>query len=198
MIYSRNLLAKRGTFKHKPAPIKRKRFGEITYANRIVFTVDGENTFKLIYDAISQAKSSIFIAGYDLDPFLNFVREGGSSASSMNRHTTSIDTNIYPRDSNSKSFRFKGSFMADPKSTEENRDKALSVSSFEKSRQDPNSPVFDTTTSKPRLKGSQLYKRFQELIIEKAKKGTIVRIIVWQPRLALRILPGADERGLDG
>ena len=59
-----------------PAPIKRKRFGEITYGNRIVFTVDGENTFKLIYDAISQAESSIFIAGYDLDPFLNFVREG--------------------------------------------------------------------------------------------------------------------------
>ena len=198
MIYSRNLLAKRGTFKHMPAPIERKRFGEITYRNRIVFTVDGENTFKLIYDAISQAESSIFIAGYDLDPFLNFVREGGSSASNMNRYTTSIDSNKYSRDSNSKSFRFKGSVMADPKSPEEDRDTALSISSSAKSRQNPNSPVFDITTSKPRLKGSQSYKRFQELIIEKAKKGTIVRIIVWQPRLALRILPGADERGLDG
>lgn len=36
------------------------------------------------------------------------------------------------------------------------------------------------------------------MIIGKAKNGTFVRIIVWQPRLPLRILPGADERGLDG
>ena len=38
----------------------------------------------------------------------------------------------------------------------------------------------------------------QELIIEKARKGAIVRIIVWQTTAAARILPGADERGLDG
>ena len=61
----------------------RKHFGEITYGNHIVFTVDGEETFKPIYDAISQAESSIYIAGYDLVPSLNFVRGDGHNASNM-------------------------------------------------------------------------------------------------------------------
>lgn len=38
----------------------------------------------------------------------------------------------------------------------------------------------------------------QDLLMAKAKEGVEVKIIVWQPRLALRILPGADERGIDG
>jgi phosphatidylserine/phosphatidylglycerophosphate/cardiolipin synthase-like enzyme len=200
MTYSKNLLAKRGTLRHMPAPIERKRFGEITYGNRIVFTVDGEDTFKLIYDAISQAENSICIAGYDLDPSLNFVREGGgSNESNMIGYTTSIATDRHSRNSNSKSFRLvKGSVVVNPEALEDDRDKALSVSDPAKNCQVPNSPLSSFTTSKPRLKDGQSYKRFQELIIDKAKKGTIVRIIVWQPRLPLRILPGADERGLDG
>jgi len=173
------------------APIERRRFGEITYGNKIVFTVDGEDTFKHIYDAISKAESSIYIAGYDLDPSLNFVREG-SSAGKLNDYTTSIAINGHSRNSNSKSFRsVKESVKVDPKSLEE-RDQALSISGSAKSRQNPNSLVTDITTSERRLK------RFQELIIEKARKGAIVRIIVWQPRLPLRILPGADEGGLMG
>jgi phosphatidylserine/phosphatidylglycerophosphate/cardiolipin synthase-like enzyme len=193
-------VTKRGTLKHIPAPIERNRFGEITYGNRIVFTVDGEDTFKLIYDAISEAESSIYIAGYDLDPSLNFVRERGPSASNVNRgYTTSIDTTRHSRNSNSKSFGLvKGSVMVDLGAIEDGRDKALSISDTVKNRQIPNSPVSKITISKLGLKQSQSFKRFQELIIEKAKNGTIVRIIVWQPRLALRILPGADERGLDG
>jgi hypothetical protein len=194
MIYSRNLLANRGTLERMPAPIKRKRFGQITYGNQIVFTVDGEETFKLIYDAISQAESSIYIAGYDLDPSLNFVREGGSNASNMNGYNTSTVIDRHSRNSNSKFFRsVKESVMVDPKSLEEDRAKAVSISATAKSRQNPNSVVTDITTSERRLKGRQAYKRFQELIIEKARKGA-----VWQPRLPLRILPGADERGLDG
>lgn len=198
MIYSRNLLANRETLKRVASSIERKRFGEVTYGNHIVFTVDGEETFKHIYDAISQAESSIYIAGYDLDPSLNFVREG-SSASNLNDYTTRIVIDRHSRNSNSKSFSsVKESVMVDPKSLEEDRDEALSISSTSKSRQNPNSFVTDITTSERRLKGRQAYKRFQELIIEKARKGAIVRIIVWQPRLPLRILPGADERGLDG
>lgn len=38
----------------------------------------------------------------------------------------------------------------------------------------------------------------QDLLMTKAKEEVEVKIIVWQPRLALRILPGADERGIDG
>ena len=38
----------------------------------------------------------------------------------------------------------------------------------------------------------------QDLLVEKARAGVEVKIIVWQPRLVLRLLPGADERGIDG
>jgi phosphatidylserine/phosphatidylglycerophosphate/cardiolipin synthase-like enzyme len=37
----------------------------------------------------------------------------------------------------------------------------------------------------------------QDLLIEKAKQGVEVKIIIWQPRPELRIIPGA-ERGLGG
>ena len=55
MIDDKNLLAQRGILKRsEPALTERKRFGEITRGNHILFTVDGEETFKLIYDAIFQ------------------------------------------------------------------------------------------------------------------------------------------------
>jgi phosphatidylserine/phosphatidylglycerophosphate/cardiolipin synthase-like enzyme len=38
----------------------------------------------------------------------------------------------------------------------------------------------------------------QKLLVEKAEQGVEVKIIVWEPRLVLRLLPGADERGIDG
>jgi phosphatidylserine/phosphatidylglycerophosphate/cardiolipin synthase-like enzyme len=38
----------------------------------------------------------------------------------------------------------------------------------------------------------------QDLLIEKAREGVEVKAIVWQPRIVLRLLPGADERGIDG
>jgi hypothetical protein len=57
MVDKKKLVAKRGILKRSMHARKaRKRFGEITYGNHIVFTVDGEETFKLIYDAISQAE----------------------------------------------------------------------------------------------------------------------------------------------
>jgi phosphatidylserine/phosphatidylglycerophosphate/cardiolipin synthase-like enzyme len=154
------------------APTMRKRFGEITYGNDIVFTIDGEETFELIYDAISQAESSIYIAGYDLDPSLNFVRVR------------------YMNGSNSFVSRF-----VDSKYLQQD---TSSISRSSKSGMDYFSHHSTTRTSKQCPGGRHSYKRFQELIIEKSMKGVVVRIIVWQPRLPLRILPGADERGLDG
>ena len=144
-------------------------------------------------------KSSIYIAGYDLDPSLNFVREGGHSVSSMDHYNTSIGLNRPSRGSSSNSLSFvKGSIMIDPKSLKEDKDSPSLISGSVKSRQNPKSHVSDITISKQGLEVRHSYKRLQELIIEKARKGTLIRIIVWQPRLPLRILPGADERGLDG
>ena len=196
MIYNKNQFVKNSALKRMPTPTERRRFGEITYGNQIVFTVDGEDTFKLIYDAISNAESSVYIAGYDLDPSLSFVREGGSSASNIHDFPTNGATSTRSPNPNSKSFRSVKGGTADPKSLD-NRDKALTIPGSARSRKNHNFRVSDIQT-KPRPKVNQSLKRFQELIIEKARKGTIVRSIVWQPRLPLRILPGADERGLDG
>lgn len=38
----------------------------------------------------------------------------------------------------------------------------------------------------------------EELLIYKAGRGVDVKVIVWQPRLLFRSLPGADDRGIDG
>jgi phosphatidylserine/phosphatidylglycerophosphate/cardiolipin synthase-like enzyme len=164
--------------------VERKHFGEITYGNNIIFSMDGEETFELIYDAISQAENSIHIAGYDLDPSLNFVRKGGINTDRVGTGksgTSIIDRNS--RLSNSKSSRLiKREDVVDSKIPQQDALFAISDSS--------------RVWQHPIHRNS--YKRFQELIIEKARGGAVVKIIVWQPRLPLRILPGADERGLDG
>ncbi|MGA7368211.1 MAG: phosphatidylserine/phosphatidylglycerophosphate/cardiolipin synthase family protein [Nitrososphaeraceae archaeon] len=181
MTNSKNLLTRLGIPKQVASvAIERKRFGEITHGNQIDLTVDGEETFKLIYDAIFQAESSIFIAGYDLDPSLNFVRD-----------------NDYDLPKTSKSSASSGSVVTDVEQFGKDQSHTSS-SSAASTGQNSLSTVADCTTSRQRVKGRHSYKRFQELIIEKARNGATVRIIVWQPRLPLRILPGADERGLDG
>ena len=37
-----------------------------------------------------------------------------------------------------------------------------------------------------------------KLLLDKAENGVEVKVIVWEPRPILRLLPGADERGIDG
>src|SRR5688500_2909643 len=61
-------------------PRLRARFGEQTYGNDVVFTIDGQETFKLMYDRMHQAKTCIYIANYDLDPALRFVRNSDKPA----------------------------------------------------------------------------------------------------------------------
>lgn len=195
MMHSKNLLPKR----FASAAIKRKRFGEITYGNQIDFTVDGEETFKLIYDAISQAESSIFIAGYDLDPSLNFVRDRGYDVIKTSNLSASVATNNLSGRSKLKFSKFnKESVITDVEYLGKDQIPSSSSPGVARSGQNSSSTLPDFTTSRQRVKGRHSCKRFQEMIIEKARNGAIVRIIVWQPRLPLRILPGADERGLDG
>lgn len=109
----------------------RSRFGERTFGNDVVFTVDGQETFRQIYEKIHLAKTSVYIANYDLDPALRFVRNSDGLNQSVSHH----QHEAYP---------------------------------------------------------------LQDLLVEKAKEGVEVKIIVWEPRLVLRLLPGADERGIDG
>lgn len=111
-------------------PRPRTRFGEQTYGNDVVFTIDGQQTFRLMYDKIHQAKACVYIANYDLDPALRFVRN-------------------------------------------------------------PDQPIAFAGHS------HEVYP-LQKLLVEKAEEGVEVKMIVWEPRLVLRLLPGADERGIDG
>ena len=115
----------------------RTRFGESTHGNRVTFTVDGQETFTLMYEKMFNAKSSIFIANYELDPRLRFLREV---------------------------------FENSNKSESEN------------------------------IKSSQNYSTLplQDLLLEKIKQGVEVKIIVWQPKLIVRLLPTAHKRGLNG
>lgn len=174
--------------------VERKRFGEITYGNNIFFTIDGEETFELIYDAISQAENSIHIAGYDLDPSLNFVRKGGINADKVG--TGKFGTSIIDRNSNSKSSNRED--VVDSKIPQQDQSITSSLPSSAESSQDALFAISDSSRVWQHPIHRNSYKLFQELIIEKARGGAVVKIIVWQPRLPLRILPGADERGLDG
>jgi phosphatidylserine/phosphatidylglycerophosphate/cardiolipin synthase-like enzyme len=177
--------------------VERKRFGEITYGNNIFFTIDGEETFELIYDAISQAENSIHIAGYDLDPSLNFVRKGGINTDKVG--TGKFGTSIIDRNSNSKSSRLiKREDVVDSKIPQQDQSITSSLPSSAESGQNALFAISNSSRVWQHPIHRNSYKRFQELIIEKARGGAVVKIIVWQPRLPLRILPGADERGLDG
>jgi phosphatidylserine/phosphatidylglycerophosphate/cardiolipin synthase-like enzyme len=111
-------------------PRPRTKFGEQTYGNDVIFTIDGQETFRQIYEKIHQAKICVFIANYDLDPALRFVRNSDGLVSHAGHQHEA-----YP---------------------------------------------------------------LQDLLVEKAREGVEVKIIVWEPRLLLRLLPGADERGIDG
>lgn len=111
-------------------PRLRTRFGEQTYGNDVILTIDGQETFRQMYEKIHQSKICVFIANYDLDPALRFVRNSDRPDSSAGHQHEA-----YP---------------------------------------------------------------LQDLLVEKAREGVKVKIIVWEPRLVLRLLPGADERGIDG
>jgi phosphatidylserine/phosphatidylglycerophosphate/cardiolipin synthase-like enzyme len=200
VVDSKKLLIRRGLpVRFVSAAIERKHFGELTQGNQIRFTVDGEETFNLIYEAINQAESSIYIAGYDLDPYLNFVRESSDDATKTSNINASVASNKPSSQSWSKSSRHaKGNVLTETEYLRKDQDSFLSSPGTTRTGQNSLTDVPYSITSKRRVKGRHSYKRFQELIIGKAKNGTFVRIIVWQPRLPLRILPGADERGLDG
>jgi phosphatidylserine/phosphatidylglycerophosphate/cardiolipin synthase-like enzyme len=59
----------------------RTRFGENTFGNCITFTIDGQENFRLMYEKMLQAKNSIYIANYDLDPELRLIRGKGDPQS---------------------------------------------------------------------------------------------------------------------
>ena len=129
----------------------RTRFGENTFGNCVTLTIDGQETFTLMYEKIFKAKTSILIANYELDPRLRFIRGDSQSSSFIN--------NNLPRSSSG--------FTSEPENIK------LTHQNY---------------TASP----------LQDLLFEKTKQGVEVKIIVWQPKLIIRLLPTAYKRGLSG
>jgi hypothetical protein len=50
-------------------------FHQKTFGTCVKFAVDGQQIIGLTYDKMREAKSSIWIANYDLDPDLCLIRE---------------------------------------------------------------------------------------------------------------------------
>lgn len=200
MSVNKDLLSRQGVAKMSASPRRyRKRFGEITYGNHIVFSIDGQETFKFIYDAIDRAQTSLYIAGYDLDPSLNLIREGDLNSGNDPRciYVNGTDFHLYNARS-SESNRGKVLEWEEESTGRQNHRTASSISGSPKDNQTFPLSITKFTNSAQNRSARQLHRPFQEIIIQKAWQGVLVRIIVWQPRLPLRILPGADERGLDG
>jgi phosphatidylserine/phosphatidylglycerophosphate/cardiolipin synthase-like enzyme len=175
----------------------RKRFGEITYGNHIVFSIDGQETFKLIYDEINRAHNSIYIAGYDLDPSLSFIRGEGQNLGNgpIGISTKGGDSRLR----SSKSFRSNhdNNVASEVSQKQQNHGVPSSISRSLDGDQSFSTSSSNLTASAQNHNTSEAY-IFQKFIIGKARQGVEVKIIVWQPKLPLRILPGAGERGLDG
>jgi phosphatidylserine/phosphatidylglycerophosphate/cardiolipin synthase-like enzyme len=137
---------------------QRTRFGETTIGNCIMFTIDGQENLRLMYEKMRQAKSSIYIANYDLDPDLSLVRGDLQSfhifdlVASPCRSESLITTNNSDNDNG-------------PNNNNRNNDK---------------------------------YHSLQDLLIEKARQKVDIKILVWEPRLIIRKLPGIKKRGLEG
>ncbi len=186
----------------------RTRFGEQTFGNCIAFTIDGQETFRQIIAKMHQAKRSIYIINYDITPALQFVRNpiqyhsfliqkkrkesSGGRGGDGNRHSTS------PNDASAEEVNLLRSYNSTatihPQLISSHCRKPMHYESST-SGSNNNSSIQDVNI----MDGHNLETHsLQEILFEKAKEGVEIKIIVWQPRLIFRMLPGADKRGIEG
>lgn len=153
----------------------RSGFGETTFGNCITFTIDGQQNFRLIYEKIKEAKKSIYILNYDLDPFLHLIRGEGNA---------------------SQSFQITD-LVASPCKSES----LSSIGSEQDSSNGNGSSSYDNLHSDSKNNNKKYPQYFhnytlQNLLIQKANQKVDIKIIVWEPRSIIRKLPGIKKRGL--
>lgn len=153
----------------------RSRFGETTFGNCITFTIDGQQNFRLVYEKIKEAKKSIYILNYDLDPDLRLIRDGNAIQSLW--ITDLVASRCKPESS---------SIGFEQESGNSNRS-----SSYDNLHNDNKSN---------NMKYRQNFHNYtlQNLLIQKANQKVDIKIIVWEPRSIIRKLPGIKKRGLEG
>jgi hypothetical protein len=173
----------------------RKRFGEITYGNHIVFSIDGQETFKLIYDEINRAHNSIYIAGYDLDPSLRFIRGEGQNLGNgpIGISTKGGDSRLR----SSKSFKSNrdNNVASEVSQKQQNHGVPSSISRSLDGDQSFSTSSSNLTASAQNHNTSEAY-TFQKLIIGKARQGVEVKIIVWQPKIATAYIARRWRKGI--
>jgi len=121
--------------------------------------VDGEENYRLKYQKMSEAKSSIYIANYDLDPNLRLLR-GDTVPQSLEIH------DLIASPCRSESSDCDGSLHHDD--------------------DDDDDDGYDNTDY-----------IMQNLLIQKAKQKVDIKILVWEPRPIVRMLPNSRKRGLE-
>jgi phosphatidylserine/phosphatidylglycerophosphate/cardiolipin synthase-like enzyme len=153
----------------------RSGFGETTFGNCITFTIDGQQNFRLVYEKIKEAKKSIYILNYDLDPYLCLIRD--ENALQSLRITDLVASRCNP-ESSSIGFEQEG-------------DNSIRSSSYDNLHND---------SKNNNMKYRQYFHNYtlQNLLIQKANQKVDIRIIVWEPRSMIRKLPGIKKRGLEG
>ncbi|MDN5846020.1 MAG: phospholipase D-like domain-containing protein [Candidatus Nitrosocosmicus sp.] len=124
-------------------------FGEKTFDNSATFTIDGNETFRLMHDMISKAESNICIISYDLDPQVHLIRSATTQQQSP-----------------SVNFR---------------------------------SEINNQEVDRQRSHHEELFKEnyiLENLLIQKAIEGVDIKMLVWEPKLLIRLFPGSASRGL--
>ena len=131
--------------------------------------IDGEENFRLKYQKMNEAKSSIYIANYDLDPDLLLIRGDTIPQSFQNSDLVASSCSSEPLTSNNMDIITTSN---------------SSSSSYDNLHNDDDYYKKDHT--------------LQNLLIQKAKQKVDIKIIVWEPRPIVRILPGNKKKGLEG
>jgi phosphatidylserine/phosphatidylglycerophosphate/cardiolipin synthase-like enzyme len=162
----------------------RSRFGETTVGNCVTFMIDGEENFRLIYQKMSEAKNSIYIANYDLDPNLQLIRSDALSRSIQ-------ITDLIASACTSESLLSQSSSSSSSSKQGNSGSSGRIDSSYDDLYKNDNT---DNDDKKYHQHSSTL----QNLLIQKAKQKVDIKIIVWEPRSIARKLPTAKKRGLEG
>lgn len=205
---------------------KNDEFGNPTQKNHVKFTVDGQETFKLIYENILKASKYIYIINYDLDPHLSFVRHFSNfknKRKSITDHYNGLNlTHMVQEQEQEQDYSIdftidaenvknmaKGKFpqnrnpssYADDTSVITASNRTTSTAAIRTNND--NQQKMDEITVKKNIshsirKNITITCTLLELLLAKAIEGVEIKIIVWQPKLPVRIMPNAKKKGIDG
>ena len=124
-------------------------FGKKTFDNSVIFTIDGNETFRLMHDMINKAETNICIISYDIDPQVHLIRVAAMQQQSP---------------------------LVNSRSEMDNQEADKQRSHHEELSKDNNI--------------------LENLLIRKTIEGVDIKLLVWEPKLLIRLFPGSKSRGI--